>query len=102
MAYTSVYEDVIFIEGMYPNVNIKGTVSYKYGSFGSHLKTLNDVKKELVRQAKAKGCNCIIEFKYGQKASWISIDDMKFYGNGKCGILQEDQYNKIIQEKLNT
>lgn len=96
MAYKSVYEGIIFIEGKEPDVQIKGNVTYKYGSFGSQLKSLNDVKKSLASQAKFKSCNCIVEFEYGQKSSWFSIDDMKWYGSGKCGIMPKEKYDEIL------
>ena len=101
MAYTSVFEDIIFIEGANENVKIIGKVDYTYGSFGSQLKNLNDVKKVLAQQAKSKGCNCIVEFKYGQKSSWISLDDTKMWANGQCGIMQEEEYSQIIKDKAN-
>lgn len=100
MAYKSIYNDIIFIEGEDNRVKVKGNVSYNYGSIGSQLRSLKEVKKSLALQAKSRGCNCIVEFKYGQKASWFSLDDTKWYGNGKCGILADDDYNKIINEEI--
>jgi len=98
MAFKTVYDGVIFIEGKDPRVSIKGNVNYKYGSIGSQLKSLNDVKKALAYQAQSQGCNCIVEFEYGQKSSWFSLDDMKWFGNGKCGTLSEEDYQKLIEE----
>lgn len=98
MAYKTMYNDVIFIEGADNRVNVKGNVKYKFGSFGSQLKGLDSVKDSLANQAKSQGCNCIIEFKYGQKASWFSLDDTKWYGEGKCGILSDEDYNSMINE----
>ena len=98
MAYKTIYNDVIFIEGEEPNAKIVGNVSYKYGSFGSQLKNLNDVKKFLALEAKIKGCNCVVNFQYGQKSSWLSLDDMKWYGKGKCAIIDPDVYDKIVKE----
>lgn len=101
MAYKSVYDGIVFIEGSSENVEIKGTVNYKYGSFGSHLKSLNDVKASLASQAKSQNCNCIIDFKYGQKSSLFSLDDTKWYGSGKCGIMQQDEYDQIVNNNAN-
>lgn len=98
MAYKSLYNNIIFIEGSDSRVEIKGTVTYTYGSFGSQLKGLNSVKDSLAKQAIAKKCNCIVDFQYGQKSSWFSLDDTKWYGSGKCGILSEDNYKSIFDE----
>lgn len=98
MAYKTLYDNIIFIEGSDNRVSIKGTVTYTYGSFGSQLKGLNSVKASLANQAKSKKCNCIVDFKYGQKSSWFSLDDTKWFGNGKCGVLSEEDYIAIINE----
>lgn len=101
MAYKSIYDEVIFIEGEDNRVNVKGTVKYVYGSIGSQLKGLDSVKASLSSQAKSKKCNCIVEFKYGQKSSLFSLDDTKWYGDGKCGVLSDEDYNSIINEIKN-
>lgn len=98
MEYKTVYDDVIFIEGTDSRVDVKGKVKYKYGSFNAQLKGLNKVKASLAHQAKLQKCNCIVEFTYGQKSSWFSIDDTKWFGEGKCGILSDEDYNLIINE----
>ena len=98
MAYKTVYDDVIFIEGTDSRVAVKGKVKYKYGLFNSQLKDLNSVKASLASQAKFQRCNCIVEFKYGQKSSWLSLDDTKWFGEGKCGILSDEDYNSIVNE----
>ena len=43
--------------------------------------------------------NCILDFKYGQKSSIFSIDDVKFYGSGVCAVLPQEEYEKIIESK---
>lgn len=98
MAYKSVYNGIIFIEGTDPRVDVKGKISFTYGLFGSQLKGLDSVKDSLANQAKSHNCNCVIEFNYGQKSSWLSLDDTKWFGDGKCGVLSQDDYNTIIQE----
>ncbi|MBR6033794.1 MAG: hypothetical protein IKP28_03535 [Clostridia bacterium] len=98
MAYKTVYDNVIFIEGPDNRVSIKGKITYTYGSFGSQLKGLNSVKASLAHQAKFKNCNCIVDFNYGQKSSWLSLDDTKWYGDGKCGVLSKEDYDSIINE----
>lgn len=98
MAYKTVYNNVIFIEGTDNRVNVKKRVEYKYGFIGPQLKGLNNVKEYLANLAINNGCNCIVEFKYGQKSSWLSLDDTKWYGDGKCGVLSEKDYNTILDE----
>lgn len=98
MAYKTLYDNIIFIEGADNRVMVKGNVTYTYGSFGSQLKGLNSVKASLAHQAKFQKCNCIVNFKYGQKSSWFSLDDTKWFGTGKCGILSEEDYNSIVDE----
>lgn len=101
MAYTTVYKDIIFIEGDHPNAIRKSKLKTNLSGFGAQLKNLNNVKDNMCFQAKLHKCNCILDFKYGQKSSIFSIDDVKFYGSGVCAILPENIYEKIIEKKKN-
>lgn len=100
MAYTTIFEDIVFIEGGHPNVSqiksIKVDLSYK---FGAQLKNLTDVKRGLATQARELGGNCITEFQYGQKSKWLAIDDVAFWGSGNVSLLPQDIYNEIISKK---
>lgn len=99
MAYTSVYKDFVFIEGDHPNAKRKSKIKADLSGIGAQMKTLNNVKDSLIFSAKLHGCNCILDFKYGQKTALFSFDDIKYYGSGVCAILPENEYKKIIKEK---
>lgn len=99
MAYTTVYKDYVFIEGDNPNAQRKLKVKANLTGFGAQLKNLNNVKDNLIAQARLHKCNCILDFKYGQKSSIFSIDDVKFYGSGVCAVLPQEEYKKIIESK---
>ena len=72
MPYTSFYKGIAFIEGNIPNAKIvKPNVSARLGGFGSHLKTLTDVKDILVNQCISSNANAVINFKYGQKTGCL-------------------------------
>ena len=96
MAYTVIYNGIVFIEGSHPTA-IRGPyvecdLSFK---FGAQLKSLRDVKDKLVEQARNQGYNCIMDFKYGQKSRWLAIDDVAFWGKGYLANLSTEEYNKI-------
>lgn len=99
MAYTTVYKDVVFIEGEHKTAQKKSKIEASLGGIGAQLKTINDVKTDLARKAKFLGCNCVVEFKYGQKSSWLAFDDVKYYGKGVAAVLEEEEYKKIVEEK---
>jgi len=100
MAYTSVFEGIVFVEGQSPKANVLGNVQYSsHGRLSPQLKNLNHVKQDLARQAKSKKCNCIVDFQYGQKSSFLSFDDVKWWGKGKCAKLPAEEYERILSEK---
>ena len=101
MAYTVIYNDIIFVEGDLPNANrgplVECDLSFK---FGAQLKSLRDVKEKLSEQAKAGGFNTILDFTYGQKSRWLAIDDVAFWGKGCLACISQDEYVKL-KEALN-
>lgn len=100
MAYTTVYDGVVFIEGTHMNASIIKKIKVDLGySFGAQLKNLTDVKKEIVREVKSLGGNCFVNFQYGQKSRWLAIDDVSFWGSGEIAVLPDDVYNEIILRK---
>jgi hypothetical protein len=100
MAYTTVYNDVVFIEGNDPDARVIGNVSSDLSfKIGAQLKNLNDIKKELSEKVKYAGGNCVVDFKYGQKHRIIAIDDIAFWGSGKASLLPDETYNKIVRDK---
>jgi len=101
MPYTSFYKGIAFIEGNIPNAKIvKPNVSARLGGFGSHLKTLTDVKDILVNQCISSNANAVINFKYGQKTRLLAIDDMVFFGSGDLAVLDEQTLQEL-REKFN-
>ena len=99
MSYTTIYENVVFIEGSNKEATILGEVKSDLSfKFGAQLKNLNDVKKDMAIKARALGGNCILNFNYGQKSRWLAIDDVAFYGNGKVAILPENIYQELLNK----
>ena len=98
MADTTVFKDIVVSEGELENAKFVAQVKYTYGSFGSQLKNLTDVKGDLCKQASSHGCNAIANFKYGQKASWFSLDDTKWWGEADAVIIPEKDYQKFLKE----
>ena len=100
MAYTVIYNDVIFVEGNHPNADrgsfVECDLSFK---FGAQLKSLRDVKDNLSEQAKSKGYNAILDFTYGQKSRWLAIDDVAFWGKGCLANISQNEYNEL-KDKL--
>lgn len=94
--YPTVFLDVIFIECGLPEMQqvepVSADLSYK---IGAQLKNLNDVKRELAEKVRMMGCNCVANFKYGQKSRWLAIDDVAFFGNGMAGRLLPSDYDRI-------
>lgn len=98
--YSTVFEDVIFVEGTVPGARILGGISCDLSfKIGSQLKNLNDVKKALADRARALGANAVLDFRYGQKSRWLAIDDVAFFGTGRAAVLSETEYAKI-REKI--
>ena len=99
MAYTTVYQGIVFIEGPHPDAqhicSIKCDLSFK---FGAQLKNLNDVKNDLVAKAKQNRANCITDFAYGQKSRWLAVDDVAFWGSGNCAYLPENVYTALVEK----
>ena len=96
MAYTVIYNDIVFIEGSHPTAihgpSVECDLSFK---FGAQLKSLRDVKDNLSAKAKNQNYNCILQFTYGQKSRWLAIDDIAFWGKGCLANLSTEEYSKI-------
>ena len=102
MAYIVIYNDIIFVEGDYPNASRGPFVKCDLGfKFGAQLKSLRDVKDNLVKQAKSKGYNTILDFTYGQKNRWLAIDNVAFWGKGCLANISQDVYNKLKKTNKN-
>jgi len=101
MAFTVIYNDIVFVEGDHPNASrgpsVECDLSFK---IGAQLKSLRDVKEDLVKKAKSKGYNAILDFTYGQKSRFLAIDDVAFWGKGCLANISQEFYNEI-KNKLN-
>ncbi len=107
MAYTSVYNGIIFIEGEEPGARILGTVEFqKEGFYNQQLKDLTMVKNQLANKAISMGGNAIKNFTYGQKStSWfrsllLSYDDnINWYGSGVVISLSPERREELLSVK---
>ena len=94
--YPIMYNNIIFIETplnegeRIEELNVD--LSFK---IDAQLKNLNDVKAKLAAKAAALNCNCVSEFKYGQKSRLLAIDDVAYWGKGAAMQLGQESYNKI-------
>ncbi len=95
MAFVTVFQDVIFIEGDHPRAVKRYSAETRVGGFGAQLKNLDDLKATMAQTAKMNGCNCVVNFTYGQKTKLIAIDDVAFVGNGFYAHLSFEDYNAI-------
>jgi hypothetical protein len=94
--YPTVFEGVLFLECDVPRMQAVAPVAVDLSFvLGAQLKNLNDVKRGLAQRAVALGCNCVANFKYGQKSRWLAIDDVAFFGNGTAGRLPQADYDEI-------
>ena len=98
MAFVTVHNQVIFIEGDHPRAVKRYSAETRVGGFGAQLRNLNDLKQTMAMTALQNGCNCVVNFTYGQKAKLIAIDDVAFVGNGFYAQLSPEDYNSIISQ----
>ena len=105
MAYSSLFDGILFIEGQSPYTQDRGLVEYKGKFYNQQFKDLDNVKQQLAQKAKGVGANAIINFKYGQKntsflrAALLALDDnVKWYGYGQAVVLSDEQYNEIVEK----
>lgn len=95
MAFVTVFQDVIFIEGDHPRAVKRFSAETRVGGFGAQLRNLNDLKQSMAATARANGCNCVVNFTYGQRSKLIAIDDVAFVGNGFYAVLSPEDYHSI-------
>ena len=98
MALVTVYQGVVFIEGDHPRAIKKYTAETRVSGFGAQLRNLNDLKAQMAATALANGCNCVVNFTYGQKSKLIAIDDVAYVGNGFYAALSNEDYNSIVSQ----
>ena len=105
MAYKSLHNGIIFVEGQEDYIKNLGKVIYKReGFYNNQLKNLDNVKEQLSIKAKNAGGNAIINFKYGQKStSWFRSmllaydDNVNWFGEGDIVMLSKEKYDAIIE-----
>ena len=95
MAYVTLCQGVIFIEGEHPRAIKRYSAETRVGGFGAQLRNLNDLKAQMAQTAIMNGCNCVVNFSYGQKSKLIAIDDVAFVGNGFYAVLSQEDYLSI-------
>jgi hypothetical protein len=98
MAFVTVFEGVVFIEGDHPRAVKRYSAETRVGGFGAQLRNLNDLKMTMAQTAVANGCNCVVNFSYGQKAKLIAIDDVAYVGNGFYAVLSPADYQSIVSQ----
>ena len=98
MAFVTAHMGVIFIEGDHPRAIKRFVADTRVGGFGAQMRNLNDLKQLMAQTAINNGCNCVVNFTYGQKSKLIAIDDVAFVGNGYYAQLSQVDYNSIISQ----
>ena len=100
--YVSQFEGVVFIEGQPPmaqiikhiNIEISGVFSQ------SQLKSLDDVKKQLCRKLKGTKGNCLVNFEYGQRSSFMAtltgIDNVSWHGSADIALMEPGDLQNLI------
>lgn len=110
MAYISLYQGFVFIEGNELNAKELGRVEYTKEGLGAfynqQLKDLNAVKDQLAQKAKAMGANAVMNFTYGQKSTtwfrsmFLGLDDnVNWYGSGTAIAISSERLDEIINSK---
>ena len=100
MAYTVVYNGIVFVEGPYQNAEIGPRVACDLSfKIGAQLKSLRHVKDNLASQAIKSGYNAVIDFTYGQKSRWLAIDDVAFWGKGCLARIPYNEYIELCNKK---
>ena len=95
--YPTLYNRIIFIEASIENAQKVSAVDVDLSfKIGAQLKSLTDVKMALADKAIQLNCNCVAEFKYGQKSRWLAIDDVAHFGSGMAMQLSTAQYDEIV------
>lgn len=98
MAFVTVHQGIVFIEGDHPRAIKRYSAETRVGGFGAQLRNLNDLKDIMSQNARNCGCNCVVNFSYGQKSKLIAIDDVAYIGNGYYAILSPVDYNSIVSQ----
>ena len=98
MAYVTLHQGVVFIEGDHPRAMKRRSAATRVGGFGAQLRNLNDLKQIMADTARANGCNCVVNFTYGQKSKLLAIDDVAYVGDGFYAVLSPMDYQSIVSQ----
>jgi len=98
MAFVTVHRGIVFIEGDHPRAVKRYSAETRVGGFGAQLRNLNDLKEQMAQIAYNNGCNCVVNFTYGQRSKVIAIDDVAYVGNGFYAVLPPADYQSIISQ----
>lgn len=98
MAYVTAFQGIIFIEGDHPRAQKVYSANERVGGFGAQMRNLDDLKNIMATKARSCGCNCVVNFTYGQRTKLIAIDDVAFVGSGFYARLSPQDYNSIISQ----
>lgn len=92
--YSDFSNGVYFVEGAPEGVRRIAPVSTRIdGVFvNAQLKSLDDIKVVMAREARRKGGNAVVDFKYGQKQrsfweSLFSLDDVRWEASGTVAVI---------------
>ena len=110
MAYKSLTDGIIFVEGSLKCQRQLGRIEYtKESWFNSQLNNLGAIRKQLALKAKNLGANVVTNFQYGQKSKgfWGSMllgsdDNIDWYANGTAAVIDDLTYNEIVQKIQNS
>lgn len=98
MAFVTVFQGVVFIEGDHPRAVKRYSAETSMNGVDAQLRNINDLKQTMANIAKNCGCNCVVNFVYGQKAKLFAWDDVAFYGNGYYALLSPEDYQSIVSQ----
>lgn len=96
MAFVTVFQGIVFIEGDHPRAVKRFNAYTRVGGFGAQLRNLDDLKATMAQNARDCGCNCVVNFSYGQRTKIIAIDDVAYVGNGFYATLSPQDYQSIM------
>ena len=96
MELVTVFDGIIFIEGEHPRAFKRFRADTELDGFGSQLRNLDELKRSMARVAASKGCNCVVNFTYGQKTKFWNYDGVVLSGCGFYAVLSPEDYHSIV------
>lgn len=98
--YSDYSDGIYFVEGAPAGSRRIAPISTKIDGMFSNaqLKSLDDIKAAMASEARRKGGNAIIDFKYGQKqrsfwGSLFSLDDVRWEASGAVATINPATLN---------